>query len=1210
MSPIDSKEEIDFKEELYLENRKFTVYLSSNYPKSNEILETTGKYELPEKKWLGIFHRSNKGEYTALIEPILNSSESNKLVGPNGKPQPFKCKFKNKGYQSKCDFPLDGDKELFFDLAFDPKEIIDYDAKIKESTDITIPFKLKIYRHYGKLTKWFKRIFGSGSAKKGLVNSEGEELAGTDDGELVDVREDYIILKLEKIEPNVNIAFVPDSTYKEKFELKNIKERTNILLGHFEISHNSSLQAAPDITDLEISFESKEFSMFDIDVCNIISTMKTGAKNVTISSLTSGETIKIPVKAGELANPTEDTNVNFSATIAKINGTKKEETRNNIGGFRLIRDNTKTEARIQLKAPGETYRDLYYVTDKETTIDTNKITLSNNLYIPDNKFQIIFSNRSTQPNPEYAGIYIWDVKVTPYIDQSHAKRLILFGESTDTTALYKLEKFLEIRDIPSSIIRLANDPNKRYTNIHTCNIIFHKDILEATSPDPKEKETFIKISFKLEYTIFTDESGNHYFDFCDKNGNIKKGVTDFKGGQKKNATFNILFKKEPRPEILCVDFGTSAIVAGTHINEIFNICDLQYEKKFLLSDNDKIRILQENNQILDKITNDPNERWKVEDTFIKELIDGENAPFINSRIFINDKYFIQTGQQQNYDYIAESLDDSDIQNAYKLYPIWVSPLMNQVKYELEIPCLKSIIGYRQLPIKASDDNKEWEYIDNNNKQAKVFYDNGCPNAIFNTDNIFRLCYKQLFTHLIRRKHKDKNKIDELKTNNLILTIPNTYTPLNIQKLKQIARESFPSVYPERLLTLSESDAVACYFISKSDPEATENKNILIYDMGAGTLDITLLKHSKKEHKDIIEIQNKIGVNMAGNYLDYVILEILQDYCQKDSNITEENKQKFAKLLNTESQPRSRNALKRRIKEIKSKLHDKTQENIKIETDGLTLSFTDLTNENILRHPRFEEFIKNVTKNVLDNFLGSSKHDIDIVVFSGRSTALEDIRNNVSTYIREHINNPENLLFANLNSDGTIGFEEEASNINTESITLKDVVARGASIYASNVLSQNFELIEKAATYASLGILITKGIHNDVYYVPLINKETLFDDKGKVVSKPIRIRKDGIKKIELVQSYSSDTAEDCKNDRTWLISPLIQITVEHFNSLGTGDECEFKLTLYDQSRHQDKEILELEVNKIPIPLALKDDFDSAYIRKGFWPVLFDDKTNNF
>lgn len=82
--------------------------------------------------------------------------------------------------------------------------------------------------------------------------------------------------------------------------------------------------------------------------------------------------------------------------------------------------------------------------------------------------------------------------------------------------------------------------------------------------------------------------------------------------------------------------------------------------------------------------------------------------------------------------------------------------------------------------------------------------------------------------------------------------------------------------------MSESDAVSAYYLQNWDSfnkgrNISEDETVLVYDMGAGTLDITLFSKRKNENGKIeVNILGKIGTGKAGNYLDYIISEIINE----------------------------------------------------------------------------------------------------------------------------------------------------------------------------------------------------------------------------------------------------------------------------------------------------------------------------------------------
>lgn len=114
---------------------------------------------------------------------------------------------------------------------------------------------------------------------------------------------------------------------------------------------------------------------------------------------------------------------------------------------------------------------------------------------------------------------------------------------------------------------------------------------------------------------------------------------------------------------------------------------------------------------------------------------------------------------------------------------------------------------------------------------------------------------------------------------LIITHPNLYNNSHIQFLKQVLYNAFvdpgENIYDRNIILVSESDASLYYYLQKI-VEEKENKrpgNIMVIDIGGGTLDISLAKVEWEENGNIptaVEITRKDGVGFAGEELDKAI----------------------------------------------------------------------------------------------------------------------------------------------------------------------------------------------------------------------------------------------------------------------------------------------------------------------------------------------------
>ncbi len=134
---------------------------------------------------------------------------------------------------------------------------------------------------------------------------------------------------------------------------------------------------------------------------------------------------------------------------------------------------------------------------------------------------------------------------------------------------------------------------------------------------------------------------------------------------------------------------------------------------------------------------------------------------------------------------------------------------------------------------------------------------------------------------------------------IVLTHPNTFTQRHKDLLHDIAMSAFgkPERFgislPERIQLISESDAVAYYYCTQQmrrrPRQATER--ILVYDFGAGTLDLSLIniewKSGTVTYPVRWDVEGRIGVPVAGNYIDEVLARIV-DRLIRDKSISGAN----------------------------------------------------------------------------------------------------------------------------------------------------------------------------------------------------------------------------------------------------------------------------------------------------------------------------------
>jgi hypothetical protein len=132
-----------------------------------------------------------------------------------------------------------------------------------------------------------------------------------------------------------------------------------------------------------------------------------------------------------------------------------------------------------------------------------------------------------------------------------------------------------------------------------------------------------------------------------------------------------------------------------------------------------------------------------------------------------------------------------------------------------------------------------------------------------------------------------------KGGQVVLSHPNTFTSFHKEKLHRIACRALTQplgiALPERIRLISESDAVAYHYCRQrmlENRRRTGAERLLIYDFGAGTLDLSLIRmHWNPEgvYPEVWQVENRLGVPIAGNYLDSLLARLV-DKCLRDESI--------------------------------------------------------------------------------------------------------------------------------------------------------------------------------------------------------------------------------------------------------------------------------------------------------------------------------------
>lgn len=379
-----------------------------------------------------------------------------------------------------------------------------------------------------------------------------------------------------------------------------------------------------------------------------------------------------------------------------------------------------------------------------------------------------------------------------------------------------------------------------------------------------------------------------------------------------------------------------------------------------------------------------------------------------------------------------------------------------------IPYLKALVGLDKLP-KLLDQYDDIRYKQAPDGSLRSFQDE--PIAV---RDLLQSTYHRLLSDyivpILEREHH------EGLLNKVVFTVPNTFTPRHIDYLRALVTEHFSSYIKKNYIAfLSESDAVASYYIanrasilsrSQLDRFRQAPEYVLIYDMGAGTLDLTFLRvdppvNEEKTSYQQITILGRMGTITAGNYLDCMLAEAVVAYDNRHGKVLRMNM--FGPLRDPQAMQgrrwfkrKIRNELKPALNEARLHRWDSDDEDMEVEviTDTLTFQSSDILASESVKH-----YLDINTNGVLSNFFELFKVNacgtpedprpcskgyipIDTVIFSGRGILFKALRDLLKQEITEWAR------------PGEIFYVEDL-----DESTLKSAVVQGALQFATTYRDQ-------------------------------------------------------------------------------------------------------------------------------------------------------------
>lgn len=603
---------------------------------------------------------------------------------------------------------------------------------------------------------------------------------------------------------------------------------------------------------------------------------------------------------------------------------------------------------------------------------------------------------------------------------------------------------------------------------------------------------------------------------------------------------------EPNPEWLCVDYGSSAIVCRYDRT----ILDLKKQKDaiFRRAEDGKFR--------LDSIEN--------------------GTLFLSSDIILHDVRENKTSA------LCTQLGPED-DVPYLNLAICLSPTSSLIKNDVRklIPCLKILVGNEFLPKNVDYATFQYTRRDEAGNISKISAEDALKadekTCILRISSLFENTYASLFRYFVKPVSKDK------KINKLVLTYPNTYTPSHLAMLEKIAKKIFPKVRENYLRFVSESDAVAAYYLQNWDRynesgDITKKETVLVYDMGAGTLDLTLFKkQSVGDEKLDVTILGKIGTGKAGNYLDYLISEIIAE--KVPGAVKNRLTVSTSSNINTEIRE-ERLALKSDVKNNIKPLLNSTGKDLLMTCGGEKFS-----SRIILEDERFVNFLKDITIGVFKQLISNSNTlNVNTIILSGRSCRLEPLQQALNNAMAELRWNAKIIKFD--------------SNSNEE----KTVVVDGAMIKAALFSSESSPVtIRSRRLYASYGLIYQK-LGGKYTYVELLNSANFPLQEDSVhldnfEGPTVTIKGIGAAgTIKLVQTYLSKA----KTEKAYNAGNMEFISImEDYDASAFGGKSELGAKLVIDYKNKISLYIDGMASLGSTPKGI--DLESDITKKSIWPV---------
>ena len=440
---------------------------------------------------------------------------------------------------------------------------------------------------------------------------------------------------------------------------------------------------------------------------------------------------------------------------------------------------------------------------------------------------------------------------------------------------------------------------------------------------------------------------------------------------------------------------------------------------------------------------------------------------------------------------------------------------------------KRLIGHKFKNEYVQEDIKNWP--------IKVIEDKktGKPQYVIKIGNEEKKFFPEDVSSMILKYIKNNAEIHENKEiKKVVIGVPAHFNNLQRDATIKAAKEAGFEVI--KLLNEPTAAAIAYGDIIKSYKE----RNVLIFDLGGGTFDVSIVKIKGKEYNVLVSLgeEHLGGEDFNQRLMKYVIREIKNNKRFKDIDFNNKEDKKIIKLFRK---------LRKETENVKIRLSAEDNVTFFIED----LNGTDDYKLEITRR-KYEELCIDLWNKCIDKVEETMEkeklkiYDIDEIILVGGSTRTPKIKKLIEEYFKKK-------PLQNINAEEVVAYGAVVHSIKEKNIIIKDIIIKGIGICIKE---------GKMHIIIPSGTPITLRKENKLQY-----KQTFILTKEKAKYETIKIYQGNekfVKDNEYLGEFKVDIKDNEKNVKI-IISMIID-----YNSI-------LKITAYVNERKDN--VMEIKMN---------------------------------